>query len=195
MANKNDAPTASISVQTLHNAHPQIRAKDWRSPLIARLTHGAPYSDGSQSINISFKPQVGESESAAIVLEWNSLKEDYTQCLNTYQAPVITEFAALAMACILCDQKAKLAITEVTRRGDRVDYWLGTRQLLLEVSGTESGDIDDVCSKKASQQLQQNPFSKDGYVCAARFESLEARLWFYAYPSSQTTKKKKKATS
>lgn len=133
-----------------------------------------------------------------MILQWSQLKQDYEQCLKTYQGPVITEFAALGMACVLCEQKANLEITEVTRRGEKVDYWLGDRQLLLEVSGTETGDIDTLCESKAATQLKKNPFMKDGYVCACRFASPEARLWYYAYPQgtkkSKNSKKSKKST-
>ncbi len=116
-------------------------------------------------------------------LEWSGLQTDYERCLRTYQSSVLTEFAALAVACILLNKRAGLEITEVTRRGSKIDYWIGQRDLVLEVSGTESGDLAALCEKKAGEQLLKNPHQKDGFVCVSRFSSRNARLWFYEYPS------------
>jgi hypothetical protein len=77
-----------------------------------------------------------------------------------------------------------MEITEVTRRGSRVDYWIGDRQLLLEVSGTQTGNLATLCTSKAKDQLLKNPFNKDGFVCVSRFSNTAARLWYYKHPSS-----------
>jgi hypothetical protein len=183
-AGTDESEPPPVRVELLHHAHPKIRAMDWRSPLVARLIDDAPYSDGRASVNASYRPKTGPETISELTLEWSALKPDYEQCLRTYQTPVITEFAALAIACVLCERKANVEITEVTRRGERVDYWVGDRELLLEVSGTKGGSIDDLCESKGTEQLQKNPFMKDGFVCAARFESAEARLWFYPYPTT-----------
>jgi hypothetical protein len=74
-----------------------------------------------------------------------------------------------------------MEITEVTRRGEKVDYWLGDRELLLEVSGSQGRDVADLCDEKAEEQLLQNPFQKNGYVCVCDFSSRRARLWFYPF--------------
>ena len=177
----------AIRVDTLHDRHPKIRAKDWRSPVVARLIANAAYSDGACVVVASIRPADGAGAVSQLPLEWRGLEEDYAQCLNTYQAPVVTEFAALGIACILCSV-AELEITEVTRRGDKVDYWLGDRDLLLEVSGTVDGDLSDLCATKAQSQLRKNPFEKDGYVCAVRFTTAEARLWFFHFKEPRIKK-------
>ena len=178
-------PENPARVETLHDAHPRIRAKDWRSALVARLTGDAAYFDGDGSIMTSYRPDGSASVDAPVHVAWSGLSTDYDQCRNTYQAPLLTEFAALAVACILCQCRANIEITEVTRRGEKVDYWLGNRELLLEVSGTQDGNIESLCSTKAAEQLQVNPFRKDGFVCVARFEEPEARLWFFRFPKEQ----------
>jgi hypothetical protein len=183
---ESEAGTAAnpVRVESLHEAHPQLRAADWRSPLVARLTDSSPYSDGRGALDVSYRNDGSEPQESPVHVSWSGLEEDYRLALNTYQEPVLTEFAALGVACILCDCRAGLEITEVTRRGERVDYWLGDRLYLLEVSGTTSGNLADLCKAKAIDQLQVNPFSKDGYVCATRFASRESRLWFYRFPTS-----------
>ena len=163
-----------------------IRAKDWRSPLVARLIGDAPYSDGNRELLASFCPDGVAVTNSSIHLAWAGLGADYNLCVNTYQAPLLTEYAALAVACILCQCRARLEITEVTRRGEKVDYWLGDRELLLEVSGIQSGNLESLCDSKSTAQLQKNPFRMDGYVCVCRFDEPEARLWFYAFPGARS---------
>lgn len=96
-------------------------------------------------------------------LVWTGLEKDYNQVINTYQEPVITEFATLGLACILVTRLTGLEITEGTRRGDRADYWLGNKEYLLEVSGQQQGSLDALCTDKA-EQLLDNPYSKPDYV-------------------------------
>jgi hypothetical protein len=112
------------------------------------------------------------------LLHWKSLNEDFGKCTATYQTAVITEFATLGLACILVAHCPGLEITEVTRRGDKADYWLGDKELMLEVSGEQTGSIEELCAMKA-KQLLQNPFGKGGYVCVAVYANAAARLRFY----------------
>ena len=176
----------TVPVHQLHEHHPQIRAEDWRSPLVARLINDAAYSDGNADLSDSFRAKDADPRDGKLPLAWSGLQADYDRCLKTYQTSVLTEFAALAVACILVNRRAGLEITEVTRRGDKVDYWIGDRDLLIEVSGTQSGDLAALCDSKAKDQLLKNPFKKDGFVCVSRFRSPAARLWYYKYPSSSS---------
>lgn len=170
---------SEVDIRHLHSGHPRIRAKDWRSPLVIRLLGRNKYRDGSRSIQDSFRgPDHDQPTEQMLELTWKGLRADVDQCVRTYQEPVITEFAALGLACILVTIRTKLTITEVTRRGDRADYWLGNREYLLEVSGQQQGDIDSLHIKK-SQQLRTNPYGRDGYACVANFSSNRAFLWFY----------------
>jgi len=172
-------------VTDLHEPHPRIRAKDWRSPLVKRLLKKARYQDGECDLADSFR-KVGaqKSKDGIFLLSWSGLDGDFDQTVKTYQEPVITEFATLGLACILVARRAGLEITEVTRRGDRADYWLGDREYLLEVSGQQEGNLEDLCSSKAGQLLD-NPFGKAGYVCVATYDAPAARLWFYAQPEQE----------
>jgi len=174
----------AVNVNEIHLPHPQIRAEDWRSPLVCRLLGGVTYKDGSRCVESSFRP----SESVEVEIHkssfvWTGLGTDFKKALNTYQAPVITEFATLGLACGLLTLLTGLEVTEVTRRGEKADYWLGDRQLMLEVSGQQTGSLETLCLEKASQ-LTSNPFSKNGYVCVANYADLHARLWFYAADES-----------
>lgn len=185
MSRKKKPPSAgeTADVSRLHEFHPRIRAEDWRSPLVSRLLPDATYVDGSSAVEDSYRAADEAVRQGQLDLHWSGLKEDFERCLNTYQEGRITEYAALGLACILVERRSNLEITEVTRRGDKVDYWLGSRELLLEVSGAQECDIERLCSEKAEGQLLPNPFRKSGYVCVADFSTRRARLWFYAVPN------------
>ena len=182
--NRNDEQDI-IDVQNLHLSHPQIRAKDWRSPLVRRLLDTDRYQDGEAVVAHSYRGPQGKAIERNLQLCWTALGDDYCQCMNTYQDPVITEMATLGLACILVSHDASEEITEVTRRGERADYWIGERKGMLEVSGQQDGDIENLCSRKAVQLLS-NPFAVDGYVCVAVFSNKQSRLWFYSQEGRTT---------
>lgn len=111
------------------------------------------------------------------------MSDDFNQVINTYQDPVITEFATLGLSCILLHERASLEITEVCRRGEKVDYWLGDRELLLEVSGQAAGNLESLRDQKA-MQLRANPFEKPGFVCVANYTQRQAYLLYYTLVSA-----------
>lgn len=166
-----------VNLCQIQDLQPSIRAEDWRSPLVHRLLGRAAYSDGETEIRDVHRESSGAQWRGRISIHWSDLCADFDQCVNTYQEPVLTEFAALAVACILVRCRAQLDITEVTRRGEKADYWLGDRSLLLEVSGQTDGDVETLLQDKL-KQLRANPYRKNGYVCVASFSERQARLWF-----------------
>ena len=130
---------------------------------------------GTSPIVIATNPIVESQMHLRLI--WHNLRADFELCLRTYQAPVLTEFAALGMACVLASQ-AGLTISEVCRRGEVVDYWLNNRQFLLEVGGQVDGSLPALCATKA-RQLKRNPFGKNGFVCVTVFNRGHCRLWYY----------------
>lgn len=183
MSSDSTSKKMTIDVSTLGDHHPSIRAEDWISPLIRRLLAGAEYRDGRKEFKDSFRGDDGDIRLGNVELIWEGRQRDYQQVFRTYQEPVLTEFATLGLACILTWGRADLEITEVTRRGDKADYWLGNKELLLEVSGTEGGDLDRLCKDK-SEQLLANPFRRDGFVCVCSYQTDSVRLWFYRQQSA-----------
>jgi hypothetical protein len=169
-----------IEIQAIPKAHPHIRAGDWLSPLVCRLHPDGDYTDGCKTISFSIRPAGGDATGDACDFRWRGMRADYEQVRRTYQEPVITEFATLALACVTVGLFAQMQITEVTRRGDRADYWLGDRELLLEVSGQQDGNLQALHSDKA-KQLRENPYEKDGFICVANYTSAKADFWYYEY--------------
>ena len=173
----------TININTMPNAHSNLRADDWRSPLVRRLIGCDNYSDGPTTVAGSYAGQTDSTPSNhRVTMEWSGLASDFSKVIKTYQAPVITEMATLGLACGMISAFTQMEVTEVTRRGEKADYWLGDRELMLEVSGQESGDLGALCQEK-STQLQDNPYGKDGFVCVANYSDAEARLWYYPSPT------------
>lgn len=175
MGNPGHVP--SIDVPSLHTHHPTIRAADWRSPLICRLLQAKVYQDGGQTFADSVRLEDGSVVEGTLNLVWNGLAADFGQTVNTYQSTQITEFATLGLACILVHERAARRITEVTRRGERADYWMG-EGLLIEVSGQQNGNLQALRDNKAAQLLA-NPFGCGGYVCVANYSDRQCYLWFF----------------
>ena len=166
------------NVNDLQNYHPRIRAEDFRSPLVRGLAGTDRYADGKKTIRNSYRSSDSRVAETELTLNWTGLKEDYDKCINTYQGPAITELATLGLACILLHLNTGREITEVTRRGEKADYWVGEREEMLEISGQQIGDIVELCGRK-SRQLLANPYGKSGYVCVAIYDDAKARLWHY----------------
>ena len=132
---------SKFNIEKLGTLHPSIRADDWRSPLVIRLLKSGPYADGADEFELDYLDKGAGCAVQRLDFCWSGLGDDYKRCQNTYQATVITEFAALGLSCLATKNVAGLEITEVTRRGDRADYWLDDDSL-LEVSGQASGNLD-----------------------------------------------------
>lgn len=166
-----------FKVHDLAALHPKLRAADWRSPLIYRVLRSDRYRDGSSDFDVDYK-WLGKTLARPVTLRWEGLATDFDQCLASYQAPVLTEFATLGLSCVLVAAFPSLEITEVTRRGEKADYWIGDKEYMLEVSGQQTGNLENLRDAKADQLLS-NPFEKDGFVCVAVYDTRKSYLWFY----------------
>jgi hypothetical protein len=144
------------------------------------LLQADAYSDGGKEMNFSVRHRNGTEEANSCEFQWSAMGEDWERVKKTYQEHVLTELATLALACASVEHFAQMEVTEVTRRGDRADYWLGDQELMLEVSGQQDGNVEKLHEVKA-QQLRENPFGKDGYVCVAGYRAGASRFWFHAY--------------
>src|SRR5262245_9091794 len=96
-ASTSSTPSTPHNVHTLHENHPKIRAEDWRSPLVRRLSQSVRYADGQRDFVDSYRGRRGNPQKGRLVLAWIGLKSDFDRCVNTYQEPVLPEFAALGL--------------------------------------------------------------------------------------------------
>jgi hypothetical protein len=173
-------PMKKIAVERIPMAHPRIRAKDWLAPLVRRLDSHDRYKDGNRKIHFSLRNREGRESNERCDFRWAGMKEDFDLACRTYQTPVLTEFATYALACASVEHFTGKQITNVTMRGQRVDFWIGDYEFVLEVSGQVEGDLLALHEKK-QQQFQENPMEKSGYVCVANYSQGQARFWFHEY--------------
>jgi hypothetical protein len=131
------------------------------------------------SVQLRDMGEVGESHKE-LLLSWSasSMGEEKIPL----QERVVTEWAAVGIACVLVPLYAELCVLQVTQAGDGFDYWVGDDEweYALEVSGTVEGGLAGRHAAKV-RQLQRNPHGVDGYVAVTRFASLESIFSFNRY--------------
>lgn len=98
------------------------------------------------------------------------------------QEHIITEWGALAMACVVLAKYTPLRLRAVALQGDRFDYWVtdGQRDYGLEVSGTWEEDIEGRHRDKV-RQLLDNPYRIDGYAVTTRFTVPDVLFSFHRF--------------
>lgn len=123
--------------------------------------------------------ELGESR-RELLLFWSTNDLDGER--TPLQEHVVTEWAAVGIACALVPVYTGLRVLQVTQAGDGFDYWVGDDrwEYALEVSGTIEGSLTGRHAAKV-RQLQGNPYGVDGYVAVTRFASLEAIFSFNKY--------------
>lgn len=138
---------------------------------------GATYHDGPRTLTDAYRAPGTDTVSSQLELKWSFGEESVSRYLRTYGKTVVTEHATLCLAAILVEHRASLQITEVINFGGRADYWLGDKELVLEVSGQQEGSLPSLLKSKV-KQLRENPYQRDGYVCVANYHTRQAHLSF-----------------
>jgi hypothetical protein len=96
---------------------------------------------------------------------------------QTLEREDFVEKGAIVMAGVVLSRFEKKQLTRVTKRGTHVDYFVGEKQQdfrwILEVSGTDEGEIGSLLARKR-KQLEASPYrlpphSKNGIVSVTRF--------------------------
>jgi hypothetical protein len=106
----------TIDINAMPMSHSNLRAEDWRSPLVRRLIGCDKYVDGLTTITGSYAGQTDSNPSNhPVTIHWSDLESDLAKVIKTYQAPVITEMATLGLACGLISAFTQMEVTEVTR--------------------------------------------------------------------------------
>ncbi len=124
-------------------------------------------------------------KSRELLVSWST--DDIIDEKIPLQEHVITEWAAVGIACVLVPLYTDLRILQVTQAGDRFDYWGGSDEWedALEISGTVERNLKNLHNVKV-RQLQRNPYKVDGYVAVIRFSSLDAIFSFNRHEGGGT---------
>lgn len=126
-------------------------------------------------------PNMGTSRSFRLRIAWNQQTALKAQRVwQTEQSKSIVERAAVALAALLLAKLVPKGQMQVTRVGDKADYWLPHLQRALEVSGTErSGELARRHREKVAQMLH-NPLRWNGYVVVCCFAARRRVIrWSY----------------
>jgi hypothetical protein len=160
------AKTVQLTIETFFTQHPAMNGDLLVEPARAALVkhHTSP---------ASFQLHHGPKTHSAKV----NFEEPDPRSSNTLEREDIVEKGAIVMAGLLLTRFQKKQITRVMARGSRVDYFVGEKpgdfRWILEVSGTDSGNINSLRGQKREQLLEshyrQPPHLKDGFVAVTRF--------------------------
>ena len=109
---------------------------------------------------------------------------------DTLQHEQFTELGAVVMAGLLLHARLAMQITRVTRRGSRVDYFVGrspgAQEGVMEVKGRHDEMVEALASR-ASVQLSKSiyvgpPFRMPGFIAVTRVHPQGASLVRREYP-------------
>ena len=121
-----------------------------------------------------------EANEGTLQVQWqDKTAEAIPKMIRTHHERHLTEFAAIGITCLLFPMVVNLSGMEVSEIGTRADYWIGNKQYLIEISGTETeGELFRRHREKV-EQLLDNPDGKDGYVVVVCFSSKHILFSFH----------------
>jgi hypothetical protein len=145
--------------------------------VVARLQEDANQTDAFLRVNLIGIPGHADDEWKILRIGW-SLKLS-TIPVDLIRTRSVTEWAACGVACAVLDSFCGVKLCELTRDGDRFDYWVtdGRLRFGLEVSGTIEQDLAARHREKV-RQLRSSPRHADGYTAVVRFRSREVMVSF-----------------
>ena len=147
---------------------------------IARLQGDSPRTEARLRVRMRDLGGQVQEEERTLRLFWSA--ESASKRPLAVQEHIITEWAALAVACVVLAKYTTLRLRAVALQGDRFDYWVtdGKCDFGLEVSGTLEEAIEGRHREKV-RQLLANPYRIDGYALAVRFAVPEILFSFHRY--------------
>ncbi|MFB0536828.1 MAG: hypothetical protein ACETWR_17820 [Anaerolineae bacterium] len=172
------------SIEDIIWNHPRILADLFVSPAISlcRKWSQQPFSLAIERRSL---PIAGSGQST-VDFRWSLANEaDADRIENTLQAQPLTEFASIGLCCATFNCLNEGEITEVTKRGDGIDYWIDDRRAVLEVSGLgpgSSGDLSRLHHRKESQ-LKDSGLFKLGYPGYVYVIVFQIRSSIFSYHS------------
>ena len=163
----------AIPLSEVVEFHPDILLEDWLPALAIRAMSTSDESAGRSQVHVKSAPL---AEDANTVFTWELTRDEISRYRNSYQDPVVTEYAAIVLSALILMRTVGKPITEVTARGENTaDFWLGDREAILEVSGQTSGSTESLYLKKR-EQLLRSVGERYGYVCVSSFHRQESMI-------------------
>lgn len=147
--------------------------------VISRLQPGTGVNEATLPVRLRMPGEIQDSQ-RMMRLFWSA--DSVPVQPLAVQESVITEWAALGMACVVLSRYSPLRLQSVAVRGERFDYWVtdGQHRYGLEVSGTMTGGLEGRHREKV-RQLRENPFEVDGFVIAVAFDPAAVIFTFHRF--------------
>jgi hypothetical protein len=165
------AHVATYEIEDIGTAHPLLLTGNFEACAVARCSNGA--SPWSMTIDCQRLP-TGGTKSETCALAWQAAtKTRADQAKITYQAKRLTEDAAIGVCAAAFATLSEGEIDEVTAHGAGVDYWVDNRRAVLEISGIEAGDSQELSKRHGEKttQLKKSALfpGTPGYVFVVAF--------------------------
>ncbi|GDX41386.1 hypothetical protein LBMAG21_16780 [Armatimonadota bacterium] len=169
-----------IELETALGLH-AIDASVFAPFAIQRLKAGGN-ADNAELLVILGSDKAQEERFLRVRIRWNP--DSAFRLLVAVQGRVVTEWAALGVACALIPEILGMRVLSVALDGERYDYRIGNEEgeCGLEVSGTLTEDIGELQERHRlkARQLGENPFGAGGYVIVVGFARREALITSHA---------------
>jgi hypothetical protein len=166
-----EPPTFRWGIEDIFAAHPGLYLEHCAAMAVALLSRHSP-SPGEFVVHCEgFEvPGLASVSSFQLSVAWEErTAAAAARVLRTEQTRPIVERAAVALAALLFGRLIPDGRMQVTRQGDRADYWLPQLRRAVEISGTDRPrEVSRRCRAKRAQMLG-NPRGWDGYVVVCCF--------------------------
>jgi len=163
-------------LENISDKHPAIDPRVFIQAGVAAMTRHGSLPRERYSILLKNVPLGERTDVISLDCQSNDVLSRHDAFCRTLQDPVITEFAAIALALLYVTDYTDLQCVEVTQRGERADYWLGRspgrKEKLLEVSGIDNGSKQELAEREREKitQVRKNDFCrKEFFVAVCEF--------------------------
>ncbi len=174
---------ASYRIEAIRTDHPSLFTSNFEACAVARCRESGS-SPWRLSNDCGGLP-TNEDGVHLLALTWRSTTtQNAARAEKSYQDERVTEDGAVGVCAAAFAALAEGEITEVTHHGTGVDYWVGQRRAVLEVSGIRARSSDTLNSRHAEKkrQLLQGSLHQmgfPGYVFVVSFGDKKAKTSYH----------------
>lgn len=163
-----------IKLEDMAQWHPGIATKYFEEPTACAMLKysGSPYNLIVDCTNNSYA-KCGMVETNINVF-FDENKYECATLWNSLEHHRVIEFAAIGIALLLFPTIVEGKVTQVCKRGEKLDFYVNGNQFMLEVAGrTTTGDIFSTHKVKV-KQAKDNPDEKNFFVFVCSFPERRA---------------------
>jgi hypothetical protein len=174
--------TFAWAIEDIVAAHPNLYLEHCMVMAVALMSqHMASPCEFTLACEGFRLPTLGEETMCLLQVSWTRQTLFKAQRIRyTEQSKSIVERAAVALAALVLAKLLPEGHMQVTKAGERADYWLPRLQCALEVSGTEIPRALPRRHREKVVQVLKNPLQWNGYVVVCCFAPQRRQVrWSY----------------